>query len=139
MAWGVSCFATLGSLYFSEVMKFEPCILCWYQRILMYPFVLWIGLAIKRKDYQITYYSLPISGIGGCISLYHYLIQKFALFSKTDAICGRVPCMETFINWYGFITIPLLAFIAFCMVGACSFIVIQINRNIRNEKKTYVY
>ena len=68
--------ATLGSLYFSEIMKFEPCVLCWYQRIFMYPFVLWLGIAVAKKDYRIASYSLPIATIGACISLYHYAIQK---------------------------------------------------------------
>lgn len=48
-AWGASFIATLGSLYFSEIMKFEPCVLCWYQRIFMYPFVLWLGIAVVKK------------------------------------------------------------------------------------------
>ena len=75
-AWGASFIATLGSLYFSEIMKFEPCVLCWYQRIFMYPFVLWLGIAVVKKDYRIASYSLPIASIGACISLYHYAIQK---------------------------------------------------------------
>ncbi len=75
-AWGASFIATLGSLYFSEIMKFEPCVLCWYQRIFMYPFVLWLGIAVAKKDYRIASYSLPIATIGACISLYHYAIQK---------------------------------------------------------------
>ncbi|WP_249686020.1 disulfide oxidoreductase, partial [Bacillus velezensis] len=70
--WGASFIATLGSLYFSEIMKFEPCVLCWYQRIFMYPFVLWLGIAVVKKDYLIASYSLPIASIGACISLYHY-------------------------------------------------------------------
>ncbi|MCT4572935.1 disulfide oxidoreductase, partial [Bacillus thuringiensis] len=63
-AWGASFIATLGSLYFSEIMKFEPCVLCWYQRIFMYPFVLWLGIAVAKKDYRIASYSLPIASIG---------------------------------------------------------------------------
>ncbi|WP_082321816.1 disulfide bond formation protein B [Variovorax paradoxus] len=37
MAFLVAFASTLGSLFFSEVMKLEPCVLCWYQRIAMFP------------------------------------------------------------------------------------------------------
>ncbi|MEG0381222.1 MAG: disulfide bond formation protein B, partial [Kurthia sp.] len=39
MIWVVALMATLGSLYFSEIRGYEPCELCWYQRIIMYPIV----------------------------------------------------------------------------------------------------
>ena len=69
-----------------EIMKFEPCVLCWYQRIFMYPFVLWLGIAVAKKDYRIASYSLPIATIGACISLYHYAIQK----SQHFQLLGRL-------------------------------------------------
>ncbi|AWC27634.1 disulfide oxidoreductase [Bacillus cytotoxicus] len=124
-AWGASFIATLGSLYFSEIMKFEPCVLCWYQRIFMYPFVLWLGIAIAKKDYRIASYSLPIASIGACISLYHYGIQKISALSEVGAVCGRVPCTGEYINWFGFITIPFLALIGFMTIIICSFIIIK--------------
>lgn len=80
-AWGISLIATLGSLYFSEILKFIPCDLCWFQRIFMYPQVVLLGLAAIRKEYGIARYSLALSIIGGAISLYHYALQKFR-FSK---------------------------------------------------------
>ena len=39
LAFLVALTATVGSLYFSEVARFTPCVLCWYQRIAMYPLV----------------------------------------------------------------------------------------------------
>lgn len=124
-AWGASFIATLGSLYFSEIMKFEPCVLCWYQRIFMYPFVLWLGIAVVKKDYRIASYSLPIASIGACISLYHYAIQKLSALSAAGAACGRVPCTGEYINWFGFVTILFLALIGFITIAICSFIVIK--------------
>ncbi|WP_143128451.1 disulfide bond formation protein B [Sporolactobacillus nakayamae] len=41
----VAIVATGGRLYFSEFMHLVPCTLCWYQCILMYPFVISIGIA----------------------------------------------------------------------------------------------
>lgn len=79
-AWAVSVVATLGSLYFSEIKGYEPCELCWYQRILMYPMTVLIGMAVARKDTRMSLYTAVLSGIGMCVSLYHYCLQKLAFF-----------------------------------------------------------
>lgn len=74
--WTVAFTATLGSLYFSEIRQYEPCELCWYQRILMYPLVLIIGIAIIQKNARIAWTTLVFSSMGALTSLYHYGIQK---------------------------------------------------------------
>ena len=51
IAWAASVIAMFGSLYFSEIRQFEPCELCWYQRILMYPMVVILGIATFKNDY----------------------------------------------------------------------------------------
>ncbi|WP_088083119.1 disulfide bond formation protein B, partial [Bacillus mobilis] len=76
MAWIVSMIATLGSLFFSEILGFIPCELCWFQRIMMYPLCIILGIATFYNEKNIKKYVLPISIIGGSISLYHYAIQK---------------------------------------------------------------
>jgi disulfide bond formation protein DsbB len=119
-AWAVSVIATLGSLYFSEIRQFEPCELCWYQRILMYPLAILLGIAAVRKDYQISLYSAVLSGVGLLVSAYHYMIQKVPFFSAHAPACGRIPCTGQYINWAGFITIPFLAFIAFIFIFSVS-------------------
>lgn len=88
-SWSVSFIATLGSLYLSEIMKYEPCTLCWYQRILMYPLVLLLGTAIIRKDYRIGIYSLTLAIIGACIAAYHYSLQKSHFYLKTEHHVGE--------------------------------------------------
>lgn len=124
-AWGISLIATLGSLYFSEVLKFTPCDLCWFQRIFMYPQVILLGLAVIRKEYGIARYSLALSIIGGTISLYHYALQKIPFFQTHAISCGRVPCTGQYINWLGFITIPFLALVAFVLISLLSIIIIR--------------
>jgi disulfide bond formation protein DsbB len=124
-AWVISLIATLGSLYFSEVMKFIPCDLCWFQRIFMYPQVILLGLAAIRKEYGIARYSLTLSIIGGTISLYHYLMQKVPFFQEHAISCGRIPCTGQYINWLGFITIPFLALTAFILISLLSIIIIR--------------
>jgi disulfide bond formation protein DsbB len=125
IAWAASVIAMFGSLYFSEIRQFEPCELCWYQRILMYPMVVILGIATVKKDYKISLYSMVLSGIGGCISLFHYSIQKFSFIADIGPACGRVPCTGQYINWFGFMTIPFLALIAFIIIFVCSYLIFK--------------
>lgn len=127
LSWATSFIATSGSLYFSEILKYEPCTLCWYQRIFMYPLVIILGVAIVKKDYKISIYSLILSIIGSFISTYHYLIQKVPYLSTTST-CGRIPCTGDYLNWFDFITIPFLCLISFIIISICSFILFKSNK-----------
>ena len=124
-AWAAAFTATMGSLYFSEIRGFEPCELCWYQRIFMYPIVIILLIAIIRKDAKAALYSAVLSGIGGCISIYHYSIQKIDALSASAPACGRVPCTGEYINWAGFITIPFLALTAFTIIFVTSLVILK--------------
>ncbi|WP_059104251.1 disulfide oxidoreductase [Shouchella shacheensis] len=115
-AWMTSLVATLGSLYFSEVRQFEPCALCWYQRILMYPLVIILAIGVVRKDANAAIYAAVLSGIGFFISAYHYYVQKMPATDDDVLGCGTVSCTGAYINWLGFITIPFLAGIAFMVI-----------------------
>ncbi|WP_047982489.1 disulfide oxidoreductase [Ornithinibacillus contaminans] len=114
--WTVAIVATAGSLFFSEVMGYEPCKLCWFQRILMYPLVIIYGTAIFKKNLAIALPGLFMSGIGMCVSTYHYLIQKLPALTDAGGACGLVPCNFQYINYFGFITIPFLAGVAFILI-----------------------
>ncbi|MBB3112291.1 disulfide bond formation protein DsbB [Paenibacillus phyllosphaerae] len=116
LAWVVSLVATGGSLFLSEVMDFEPCRLCWFQRIFMYPLVILLGRAAYKNDRGIIGYTLPLSIIGGCISLYHYLEQKVPGMADILPCTQGVPCNQDYLDWFGFITIPFLALIAFILI-----------------------
>lgn len=116
-AWLISLVATGGSLYFSDVMGFVPCALCWYQRVLMYPLVLLLGIASYRQDKTVVVYALPFSVLGAGTALYHYLTQKIPGFGGIRACASGIPCTHAYINWLGFITIPFLALLAFVMIS----------------------
>ena len=116
LSWFVSIVATLGSLYFSEIRGFIPCELCWYQRILMYPFALILGIGTFQNDSSVKKFVLPMAIIGWCISLYHYLLQKVPGFAEIKPCVNGVPCNAQYINWLGFITIPFLALTAFTII-----------------------
>lgn len=115
-AWMTSLIALIGSLFFSERMGFIPCTLCWYQRILMYPLVLFLGIAFYRNDRDIYKYILPISVIGILTSSYHYALQKIPSLNEFSVCASGVPCSGQYINWFGFVTIPFLALIAFTVI-----------------------
>ncbi|SLK18420.1 MULTISPECIES: disulfide oxidoreductase [unclassified Paenibacillus] len=116
IAWAVSVIATGGSLYFSEIKGYIPCDLCWFQRIFMYPLTILLGIAYFKDDAGITKYVLPLSFIGGGISLYHVTIQRIYSATGSSVACGQIPCYTDYLNWFGFITIPLLALIAFIII-----------------------
>lgn len=111
--------ATLGSLYFSEVLGFIPCALCWWQRIFMYPIALLLTLGLFREDEGVGDYALLLAVPGIGFSTYHYLLQKTDLFGSGDhcAVTSVIPCKTDYINWLGgAITIPALAWIAFLLI-----------------------
>jgi disulfide bond formation protein DsbB len=116
LAWIVSLVDTLGSLYFSEIKGYIPCELCWFQRIAMYPLSIILGIAAYDNDKNMKKYVLPLSIIGGCISIFHYLEQKVPAMSAIKTCTKGVPCNVDYINWLGFITIPFLALIAFSLI-----------------------
>ncbi len=116
-AWIIAVVATAGSLYYSEVAGFEPCLLCWYQRIAMYPLVVILGTAALRNDRAGgRRFALPLAAIGGVLSAYHYLLQRFPDL-ETSATCGvGIPCSAVWVERFGFITIPYMALSAFVMI-----------------------
>lgn len=122
-AWLVSIIAMVGSLFFSERMGFIPCTLCWYQRILMYPLVIFLGIAFYRNDRDIYKYILPISVIGMLVSSYHYALQKIPSMHEFSVCTSGVPCSGQYINWFGFVTIPFLALIAFTFITVMMLII----------------
>lgn len=118
LAWLVALAATLGSLYFSEVRLFVPCTLCWYQRILMYPMVVLLGIAAWRGDLGIVRYALPLTLFGALVAGYHVLDQKVPSFGFAGACRAGVPCDIAYIDWFGFVTIPVLSLTAFVLISA---------------------
>lgn len=123
--WVVALSATMGSLYFSEIRGYEPCELCWIQRIFMYPLVLIIGIAYLQHNARIALTTAILAIIGGAISLYHYGIQKVDFLSDSAPACGRVSCTGEYMNLFGFITIPFLALTAFVLIAVSSLLVLK--------------
>lgn len=119
--------AMAGSLFFSEVMALPPCVLCWYQRIAMYPIVILTAIGIIRNDRK-TYISvLALSVPGLVISIYHNLLY-WKILPESVAPCKLgISCTTKFFEWFGFITIPFMALTAFTVITALAFI--SLNKN----------
>lgn len=115
-AWLVACVATLGSLYLSEVRQLEPCMLCWYQRIAMYPLVIVLGVALLRRDSEVWKTVLPLSVIGAGTSAYHIIVQWMPSIEVAQCSAGA-PCSVRYFVLYGFLTIPAMAGAAFLLIS----------------------
>jgi len=106
----------LGSLFFSEFMKFPPCVLCWYQRILLYPIAIMGIVAVSRKDRKFYTYVLPLSVIGLIVSVYHNLLYWNLLPGSIIPCAEGISCTTKYFELFGFITIPFMAFVSFAFV-----------------------
>lgn len=116
LAWALALASLGGSLYFSEIKHFIPCLLCWYQRILMYPLVAIIAVGLFRRDRVLAAYVLPLSITGIGFALYHNLLQ-WGIISERFAPCvNGVSCVTNHVVALNFITIPLLSLTAFTVI-----------------------
>ncbi len=108
--------ATSGSLYMSEVLGWVPCLWCWYQRVAMYPLACVIALGLLARDRNLPQYMLGLAVPGILASTYHILLQKVPFFARFESCRVGVPCSVDYLNWLGFITIPMLAWAAFAII-----------------------
>lgn len=118
-AWLMALVGTVGSLFFSGVMLYPPCVLCWYQRIALYPLVLIIGIGIATADRRVVKYALPLALAGLAIAVYHNLLYYGFIPESITPCTEGVPCNAVQIELAGFITIPLMALGGFVSVTAC--------------------
>lgn len=132
IAWATAFVAMLGSLFFSEVLNYPPCVLCWYQRIALFStfFILTVGILIK--DVKVYLYVLPLTVIGLGVSIYHNLLYYKILPEALAPCVAGISCTTKYINWFGFVTIPLLSLIALTIITICMWVY----RSIQNEQRT---
>ncbi len=114
LAFSVAGVSTASSLWFSEVGGFIPCELCWYQRVLMYPLVVVLGVAVWRRDDLLRWRVLPLSLLGLAVSGYHVQLQWFP---EQGSSCDvAVPCTQQWVDEFGFVSIPVMAFCGFAAI-----------------------
>jgi disulfide bond formation protein DsbB len=122
--WFVAAGALIGSLALSEIFDLIPCTLCWWQRTFMFPLAFVATVGVLRKDQNMGYYLLPLAVVGIVISMYHSLLQ-WGIIKETILDCsltGAVSCSKPEIMWFGFITIPFMAFVSFSTIAVLSWL-----------------
>ncbi len=122
ICWIFASVSTLGSLFFSEIMEFPPCALCWYQRIFMFPLVLIFLVGLFPFDKSIIKYALPLALAGWGFAFYHYLLYSGFIPESIQPCSQGVSCSETYLDLFGFLTIPMLSLISFSIIIGFLFI-----------------
>ena len=122
LCWIVASVSTLGSFFFSEIMELAPCALCWYQRVFMFPLVIILLVGLFPFDKSIIKYALPLALAGWGVAFYHYLLYSGFIPESIQPCSQGVSCSETYLDLFGFLTIPMLSLISFSTIIALLFI-----------------
>ncbi len=120
-AWLLSAISTLGALFFGEVMEVPTCSLCWYQRIFMFPLAVILPLGLFPLDLKVIRYTLPLPLLGGLLAGFHLLLIEGVIPESIQPCTKGVPCSETFVEWFGFLTIPMMSIAAFSTIAVLLF------------------
>jgi len=118
LCWLIAAVSTLGSLFFSEIMLFAPCSLCWWQRIFMFPLAILLLVGLFPFDKNIIRYALPFAAGGWLVALFHTLLYSGVIPESLEPCTQGVSCKEVYIDLLGFITIPVLSLMAFSAIIA---------------------
>lgn len=116
--WLVATISTLGAIFLGEVMGLAPCILCWYQRICMFPLVLILAAGLFPLDVRVVRYAFPLALVGLGIAVFHLLVSEGIVSEAITPCTQGVPCSQQLIEWFGFLTIPMLSVAAFTVINA---------------------
>jgi disulfide bond formation protein DsbB len=116
--WAIAALSTLGALFFSEIMNLPPCVLCWYQRVFMFPLALILPFGLFPFDARVVRFTLPLALAGWLVSAFQVLLVAGWIPEGIKPCMQGVPCSEVQIEWLGFVNIPLLSFIAFSTMNA---------------------
>ena len=119
MMWGAFLIvlgSIAGSVWYSDVLGYEPCSLCWYQRIFLFPQLLILGVGLFKGDSRSMAYSFWLSCVGGLIAFYHSLLQYGFETGLPCPVGGSVSCAQRFVFEFGYITIPVMALTTFALL-----------------------
>ena len=116
MAWLLALAATAAALFLGEVMGMAPCVLCWYQRIAMFPLVPILAIGLYSQDSGGIKYAMPLAGAGWLAAFYHWLLYS-GYIPKGLQPCGKGPsCAEVSLELGGLVTIPMLSLASFSII-----------------------
>lgn len=116
LCWLLVSISALGSLFFSYIMEFAPCVLCWYQRIFLFPLVIILAAGLFPFDKSVVKYALPLAIAGWLTAAYHNLLYAGIIPESIQPCTQGVSCTEEYINLFGFLSIPMLALLSFSTI-----------------------
>ncbi len=117
-AWFICAVSALGSVFFSHVMEFAPCVLCWYQRIFLFPLVIILAVGLFPFNRHVVKFARPLAVLGWLTALYHNLLYSGIIPNDLQPCSQGVSCTEEYIDLLGFITIPMLSLMSFSIIIA---------------------
>ena len=118
IAWLVASVSTLAALFLGEVMGYTPCVLCWYQRICMFPLVLVLAAGLFPFDRRVVRYALPLALAGWLLAAFHWGVAGGLIPERVTPCSQGVPCSVEQVVWFGFLTLPMLSVLAFSIIIA---------------------
>ena len=117
LCWLLVSVSMTISIFFSSVLEYEPCVLCWYQRICLFPLVLILAAGLFPSfDKNVVKFALPLAIAGGLTALYHTLLYGGIIPESIQPCSKGVSCTEKYFELFGFISIPMLSFFAFSTI-----------------------
>jgi len=116
LCWLVASVSTMGSLFFSYVMEFAPCVLCWYQRIFLFPLVIILSVGLFPVDKSVVKYALPLAIAGWLTAAYHNLLYAGIIPESIQPCSQGISCTEEYIDLFGFLSIPMLSLLSFSTI-----------------------
>lgn len=103
------------SLFYSEVIGFPPCELCWVNRIFIYPLAILMGMELYKKDKAIVDQAIVLSLLSVLTSIFHIYIERggeSALPCASPDVVNQVSCATRYVYEFSYVTIPVMAFSA---------------------------
>ena len=121
-AWILVTSGTLISLFFSEIVQLPVCVLCWYQRIALYPLVIMLPFALFPFDINVIRYTAPLVIFGWLVALFHVLVVAKVIPEAAQPCVQGIPCSEIHFNLFGFLNIPVMSLLTFSLLGVLLFL-----------------
>lgn len=114
-AFLVALASVASSMFYDLVIGFAPCLLCWWQRIFLYPQAVLLLIALIKDSEDVRKYCFALSGIGILFSIYHSYLQ-FGGESIFPCSATGVSCEHVYFVEFGYVTIPTMALTAFALI-----------------------
>ncbi len=107
--------AFILSIFYSEIIGFPVCELCWIQRIFLYPQLILFGMELYKRDKSMVDFSLVFATIGSLMSIYHVYVENGGTSGLSCATgtslsgANQASCAVRYIYEFGYITMPIMA------------------------------